>query len=132
MGTGGSMAVTSSKWQREFGTTYTVFDLEDWQQNYGGGLPLTASINAVPEPGTLGLLAAGALGIATLRKRPQPRTTLAGQTTNTGSIPVCLCWQATADAPSADRGPVVSLPQGRRPPSAHSMPWTHGYPGTYP
>ena len=67
------------KWQREFGTTYTVFDLKDWQQNYGGGLPLTASINAVPEPGTLGLLAAGALGIAALRKRSRPRTTLAGQ-----------------------------------------------------
>ena len=53
--------------QRGFGTTFNAIDLADWQFNYGTGV--VAASAAVPEPGTLGLLAAGACGLGYLRRR---------------------------------------------------------------
>lgn len=57
------------EWQQEFGTTLNSIDLFDWQTNYGATPAVSASTAAVPEPGTLGLLAAGACGVACMRQR---------------------------------------------------------------
>ncbi|QEG37439.1 PEP-CTERM sorting domain-containing protein [Bythopirellula goksoeyrii] len=53
--------------QRGFGGTYNSTNLVDWQTEYGmSSIPM---LNSVPEPGTLGLLAAGACGLSFWRKR---------------------------------------------------------------
>jgi T5SS/PEP-CTERM-associated repeat protein len=46
-------------WQRNT----SVGDLEDWQSNYGTGIPLTAASTAVPEPGSFALLGIGMIAI---------------------------------------------------------------------
>ncbi|MCA9235174.1 MAG: PEP-CTERM sorting domain-containing protein [Planctomycetales bacterium] len=58
------------EWQRGVGTLYNAADLADWQANFGT-LPGSAApaAHTVPEPGTLGLLAAGAAGVSLLRRR---------------------------------------------------------------
>lgn len=54
-------------WQRgESPTPLSASDLQQWQDNYAPSPVVTTS---VPEPGTLGLLAAGAAGVMLLRKR---------------------------------------------------------------
>jgi hypothetical protein len=55
-------------WQRgETTPSLSPTLLEDWQDNYGTGAPIS-SLQSVPEPGTLGFLAAGSMGLALLRK----------------------------------------------------------------
>ncbi len=44
-------------------------DYDLWAASYGNGVVPSATASAVPEPGTLGLLAAGALGILSLRNK---------------------------------------------------------------
>ena len=44
-------------------------DYDLWAASYGNGVVPSATATAVPEPGTLGLLAAGALGILSLRNK---------------------------------------------------------------
>jgi hypothetical protein len=59
-------------WQRSFGvpeTGYDSDDLADWKSAYGNPPPATAVAQAVPEPGALGLLAAGVGGVELLRRR---------------------------------------------------------------
>ena len=56
-------------WQRQFGTVTNQSDLVDWKANYGQSGASIPAIGVVPEPGALGLLAAGALGVAALRCR---------------------------------------------------------------
>lgn len=63
-------------WQRNFDTPpgegYDAADLEDWKSAYGNGpAAVAAAVQAVPEPGTLGFLAAGAGGVELLRRRRQ-------------------------------------------------------------
>ena len=63
-------------WQRNFGVPesgYDADDLEDWKSAYGNAPPATAVAQAVPEPGALGFLAAGAGGVELLRRRRQRR-----------------------------------------------------------
>lgn len=55
---------------RSFGSPYDATDLQDWQENFGAGSVVLAA-TAVPEPGTLGLLAAGSLGLAAMRRCKQ-------------------------------------------------------------
>lgn len=55
------------EFQRGAGTIYNFVNLEGFEQNYG--TPLVAATQGVPEPGTLGLLAAGSLGLTCLRHR---------------------------------------------------------------
>ncbi|MAT68735.1 MAG: hypothetical protein CMJ58_04355 [Planctomycetaceae bacterium] len=57
------------QWQRGSGSIYNASDLQDWQDNYGTIPAAAASAGVVPEPGTLGLLAAGAAGVAWMRRR---------------------------------------------------------------
>lgn len=58
-------------WQRgESLEALSPTDLQDWQENYGAGL-LVANTTAIPEPVTLGLLAAGSAGVILLRRRRQ-------------------------------------------------------------
>lgn len=56
-------------WQRGVGGEFNASDLVDWQENFGLATAATPSAGVVPEPGTLGLLAAGAAGVAILRRR---------------------------------------------------------------
>ncbi|BBO33598.1 PEP-CTERM sorting domain-containing protein [Lacipirellula parvula] len=56
-------------WQRSFGDTYDAADLEDWKSAFGNGVAAATTVAAVPEPGALGLLAAGAGGLEILRRR---------------------------------------------------------------
>lgn len=58
---------------RNFGTPYTASDLSDFQMNYGTGVGSLAAATSVPEPGTLGLLAAGACGLTWMRRRRAQR-----------------------------------------------------------
>lgn len=68
-------------WQRSFVSStgsppeegYDEADLADWKSAYGGGLAAVAAVQAVPEPGALGFLAAGAGGVELLRRRRQRR-----------------------------------------------------------
>lgn len=56
----------------ENGNSRNVVDDDDytlWKTNFGYGGTGAATATAAPEPGSLGLLAAGALGIAVLRRR---------------------------------------------------------------
>ena len=60
----------------ETGTSFQIVDADDyqlWVDNFGfdDGLMLGPSAFAVPEPGTLGFLAAGSLGILALRRRKE-------------------------------------------------------------
>lgn len=55
-------------WQQGLGTTYNASDLGDWKTNFGVGYA-TSVASAAPEPGTLGMLAAGAAGLGLLRRR---------------------------------------------------------------
>jgi hypothetical protein len=55
-------------WQRGGSPTGTSpMDLQEWQNNYGAA-SLAASVAAVPEPITLGLLACGSIGLLLLRR----------------------------------------------------------------
>ncbi|WP_428303726.1 PEP-CTERM sorting domain-containing protein [Lacipirellula sp.] len=56
-------------WQRSFGDPYDAADLADWKSAYGNGVAAAPTVAAVPEPGALGLLAAGAGGLEILRRR---------------------------------------------------------------
>ena len=56
-------------WQRGFGDTYNFVNLESWAENYGTSVPPDPESSSVPEPGTLGLLAAGAAGLVACRRR---------------------------------------------------------------
>ncbi|WP_218932036.1 PEP-CTERM sorting domain-containing protein [Adhaeretor mobilis] len=56
-------------WQRDFGMPYNGSNLADWQLEYGSGSSSQPAVGSVPEPGTLGLLAAGAGGLAWMRRR---------------------------------------------------------------
>lgn len=68
-------------WQRNYadpngvppGTGYDGADLADWKTAFGNGAPAVAAAAAVPEPGALGLLAAGASGVELLRRRRTSR-----------------------------------------------------------
>lgn len=68
-------------WQRNYGVPqgtppgpgYDADDLADWKSAYGNAPPATAVAQAVPEPGALGLLAAGAGGVELLRRRRKRR-----------------------------------------------------------
>ncbi|MEM8944004.1 MAG: PEP-CTERM sorting domain-containing protein [Planctomycetota bacterium] len=58
------------EWQQNFGNPFNAIDLADWRTNYGTPAPaLAAGTAIVPEPGTLGLLAAGACGVSAMRRR---------------------------------------------------------------
>lgn len=54
------------KWQRGLGGDYNASDFQDWKDGFGSHL-VPAGVG-VPEPVTLGLLAAGAGGLAWLRR----------------------------------------------------------------
>jgi hypothetical protein len=57
-------------WQRgETDPAYSVDSLIEWQDNYNGGA--LVALNAVPEPMTLGMLAAGASGLVLMRRLRQ-------------------------------------------------------------
>ncbi len=57
-------------WQRRFGDPFNAIDLSDWRTNYGTPAPaISARATIVPEPGTLGFLAAGACGVLCMRQR---------------------------------------------------------------
>ncbi len=56
-------------WQRGFPGTYSDTDLNAWKGNFGAGLPVSA-VQAVPEPGTLGL--ATLAGVALLYRFRRP------------------------------------------------------------
>lgn len=57
-------------WQRgETDPAFSVDSLIEWQDNYNGGA--LVGLNAVPEPMTLGLLAAGASGLVLMRRLRQ-------------------------------------------------------------
>ena len=60
-------------WQRNFGDPYDAADLEDWKTAFGNAPPAVAAVSAVPEPGALGFLAAGAGGVELLRRRRERR-----------------------------------------------------------
>jgi hypothetical protein len=64
-------------WQRNFdpppGEGYDAADLEDWKVAFGNAPPALAAAGAVPEPGSLGFLAAGACGVELLRRRNRRR-----------------------------------------------------------
>lgn len=64
-------------WQRNFdpppGEGYDAADLEDWKSAFGNAPSAIASVSAVPEPGALGFLAAGAGGLEILRRRRERR-----------------------------------------------------------
>jgi hypothetical protein len=56
-------------WQRGVDGDFDAADLEDWKAAFGTALPSAAgAAGVVPEPATLGLLAAGAGGLAVLRR----------------------------------------------------------------
>jgi len=55
-------------WQRGLGTTHDADDLATWRTEFGQ-TAAAAAIGAVPEPGSLALLAMGAAGISSYRQR---------------------------------------------------------------
>ncbi|MCA9258263.1 MAG: PEP-CTERM sorting domain-containing protein, partial [Planctomycetales bacterium] len=57
-------------WQRERGVTLGAADLASWEASFGAA---ASAAHAVPEAGSLGLLAAGSLGLASLRRRRASR-----------------------------------------------------------
>lgn len=59
-------------YQRDGGATFDSSDFEDWQNNYGSSV--VPAVQGVPEPGSLGLLAAGSAGLALLRQRRKPQS----------------------------------------------------------
>lgn len=58
-------------WQRGMTSTYTLFDLWKWQDNFGAGSGLAASstVATVPEPAAIALTAAALLPVICVRRR---------------------------------------------------------------
>jgi len=56
--------------QRGFGTTETAADFDNWEAEYGTGVPPpVAGASAVPEPSAIALLMLGVIGLGARRNR---------------------------------------------------------------